>query len=327
MATYNTLAAAASVRNTGLDSLGLLDPTNIKGGFFCPPGYVIPAASFPNSGLLTQFKNDAMNDSKSLRIFPFANFAEHKDNSEKPVEEKLGYGDIGTVRDGIYDLQYRFRRGGLLLSNKLRSFNRQGNYYLFVDNNNLLIGTQGVDATGAPSLAAIPPIEFYQDVMVLNDGKKNAEYWAKFRFQPRFVNELIGYSQDVEFDILSTILGLQDVTLSMTADATKGTYHVTALAGAAKVNLANLGALSTSLASSALWVFLNAVTGAAITISSVALGTGANAGTFTITVATTAPPYPAGSTKVSANLVGPTELSTGGVSGYESLGAASVNAN
>ncbi len=325
MATYNTLSAAAGERNTGLDLSGLLDPSNIKGGFFCYPGYVIPAASFPNGGLLTQFKNDCMNDSKSLRLFPFANFSDFKDNSEKPVEEKQGYGDVGTVRDGIYDHQFRFRRGGLLLSNRLRSFNRQGNYFLFVDNNNLLVGTAGVDSTGAPSIAAIPPIEFYQDVFMLNDGKKNAEYWAKFRYQPKYINELIGFSQDVEFDILSSILGLQDVTLSIVADATKGVYHVTALTGAAKANMATL--FPTALASASVWSFLNAVTGAAITISSVALGTGANAGSFTITVTTTAPPYPAGATKVSANLVGPTELTTALVPGYESLGAASCNAN
>lgn len=325
MATYNTLAAAAGERNTGLDLSGLLDPSNIKGGFFCPPNYVIPAASFPNGGLLTQFKNDAMNDSKSLRIYPFANLSDFKDASEKPVEEKQGYGDVGTVRDGIYDHQFRFRRGGLLLSNKFRSRNRQGDYFMFVDNNNLLVGTAGVDSTGAPSIAAIPPIEFYQDVFVLNDGKKNAEYWMKFRYQPTFINELIGYSQDVEFNILSTILGLQDITLTMTADATKGVYHVTALAGAAKANMATL--FPTALASASLWNFINAVTGAAITISSVALGTGANAGSFTITVSTTAPPYPAGATKVAANTVGPTELATGLVPNYESLGAASCNAN
>src|ERR1700761_5964338 len=123
MATVSTLQCVAGERNTGLDAC-VLDPKNIKGGFFCPPGYVIPATAFANGGLLQQLKNDAMNDSKALRIFPFGNFADFKDNSEKPVEEKLGYGDVGTVRDGIYDHQYRFRIGGLLLSNRLRSFNR-----------------------------------------------------------------------------------------------------------------------------------------------------------------------------------------------------------
>ena len=324
MATISTLQCVNGEQNTGIGACPL-DPKNIKWAAHCPQNYVIPASAFANGGLLQQLKNDAMNDSKALRIFPVGNFADFKDNSEKPVEEKLGYGDVGTVRDGIYDLQFRFRIGGLLLSNKLRSFNRGGNSYLFCDSNNLLVGTSALDSTGAPSIGGIPPIEFYQDVMMLNDGKKNAEYWAKYRFQPKFINELIGYSQDVEFDIASAILGLQEVVLTMTADATKGTYHVTALAGAAKINLAAL--FPVALASASAWTFINAVTGAVITVTTVALGTGANAGTFTITVTTTAPPYPAGATKVSVNLVGPTELSGLLVPGYESTGVASCVAN
>src|SRR6185312_11532986 len=321
MATISTLQCFNEGQNTGLDACPF-DPKNIKGGFFCYPGYVIPATAFANGGLLQQLKNDCMNDNKALRIFPFGNLADFKDNSEKPVEEKLGYGDVGTVRDGIYDWQYRFRIGGLLQSNKYRSRNRGGDWFIFVDNNNVPIGTTALDSTGAPSIGAIPPIEFYQEVMMINDGKKNTEYWSKFRFQPRFVNELVAYSMDVEFDILSTIKGLQDVTLSVTADATKGVYHVTALAGAAKINLATL--FPTALASASLWSGLNDVSGLALTISSVALGTGANAGSFTITTATVAPPYPAAPGKISFNLVGPTELATALVPGYESLGAGTV---
>jgi len=138
----------------------------------------------------------------------------------------------------------------------------------------------------------------------------------------------VAFIQDAGFDILSTILGLQDVTLTGTADATPGVYHITALAGLAKTNLASLGALSTSLATGSLWAALNNTTGATITISSVAVGTGANAGTFTVTLTTTAPPYPAGvGDKVSINLVGPTELTTGNVPGYESLGPALITHN
>ena len=319
MATVSTMQCINLERNTGIDACPL-DIKNIKGVIFCPPNYVLPAASFPNGGLRTQMLNDSRQDSKALRIFPVANFADFKDNSEKPVEEKLGYGDVGTVRDGIYDWQLRFRIGGLLLSNRLRSFNRGGNWYLFVDNNNQLFGTTAVDSTGALTIGAIPPIEFYQDVFAVNDGKKNTEYWSKYRFQPRYINELVAFSQDVEFDILSTILGLQDVTVSVAAGGTSGVYQVTLLAGAAKINLATL--FPTALASASLFTAANNTTGASITISSVALGTGANAGTFTVTLATTAPPYPAGATdKVAINIVGPTELATALVPGYESLGA------
>lgn len=323
MATISTLQCVNGLSNTGIEACSF-DPKNIKGGFFCYPGYVIPAAAFANGGLLQQLKNDCMNDSKALRIFPFGNFADMKDNSEKPVEEKLGYGDVGTVRDGIYDLQYRFRIGGLLQSNKYRTYNRAGSYYIFVDANNAILGTVGVDSTGAASIAAIPPIEFYQDVMVLHDGKKNAEYWAKFRMDPKYINELIAYSVDVEFDILSSILGLQNVMLSGVAGGTSGVYQLTALTGAAKINMATL--FPTALASASLWTAVNATTGAVITISSVALGTGANAGTFTLTLTTTAPPYPT-TGKINFNLVGPTELATALIPGYESTGLVAITHN
>lgn len=323
MATLSTLQCVANSRNTGIANC-LLDIKNIKGAFFCPPGYVIPAASLANGGLLQQLQSDSRNDSKALRIFPVANFADFKDASEKPVEEKFGYGDVATVRDGIYDWQLRLRIGGLDLSNRLRSFNDGGNYYLFVDSKNQFFGTQGIDSTGAQSIAAVPPIEFYQDVFMVNDGKKTSEYWSKYRFQPKYINELVAYSMDVEFDILSSILGLQDVVLSGVAGGTSGVYQITALAGAAKSNMATL--FPTALASASLWSAINTTTGAVITISSVALGTGANAGTFTLTLATTAPPYPA-SGKISFNLVGPTELTTALIPGYESAGPVSITHN
>jgi hypothetical protein len=326
MPTLSTLQCVTNARNLGIPAC-LLDILNVKGGALCPPGYYIPQAALASpAALKTQLLNDSRADSKAARIFFFGNFADFKDNSEAPVEEKLGYGDVSTVRDGVLDWQFRFRVGGLELSNRLRSFNRAGNWFIFVDSNNQLIGTQTTDVSGNSVIGAIPPIEFYQDVFKVNDGKKTTEYWSKFRFQPKFINEQIAYIQDAGFDILSSIPGLQDVYLSGVAGGTSGVYQITPLAGAAKVNLTAL--FPTAIASAANWTAANAQTGAAITISSAALGTGANAGTVTLTLATTAPPYPAGiSDKVSINLVGPTELATGLIPGYESAAPVLITKN
>lgn len=326
MPTVSQLQCITNGQNTGIDAC-LLDIANVKGVAFCPPGYVIPKAKFATKALLlAQLLADSRSDSKATRIFMLGNFSDFKDASEPPVEEKQGYGDVGTVRDGIYDWQFRFRIGGLLLSNKLRSRNRAGDWFLFIDNKNQLFGTTAVDSTGALTIGAIPPIEFYQDVFKVNDGKKNTEYWSKFRYDPTYINENVAYCMDAGFPILSSVLGLQDVVLSGVAGGTSGVYQITALAGAAKTNMAAL--FPTALAVVGAWSAINTQTGLPITISSVALGTGANAGTFTVTTATTAPPYPAGSTDtVSFNLVGPTELATALVPGYESTGPVAIIKN
>lgn len=322
MATLSTLQCVTGAKNTGIGACNF-DPKNIVGAFLCPPGYVIPAASLAT--LQTQLLADSEANSKSARIFPIANFFDFKDSSEAPVVEKFGYGQSNTVRDGVYDWGFRFRLGGLNLSSALRSFNGNSNWFLFVDSKNQLIGTQALDTTSAISIGAIPAIEFYTDPLKPNDGKSTTTYMANFRFLPKFINELIEYVTDPGFDILSTVTGLQDVTLSITSDATPGVYHLKALAGPAQVNLANLGAVSTAIAAVGNWPSRNVLSGAAIVPTSVTVGSGANAGTFTVTLPTTAPPYPAGvSDKVGINLAAPATLAAAGAPGYESLGEAQI---
>src|SRR5581483_4316580 len=228
MATLTTLNCVTGGKNTGKSGC-YFDPKNFVGVIHCPANFVIPAAQLPTlqAYLLAQSEID----SKALRIYPTGDFFDFKDSSEAPVVEKFGYGQSNTVRDGVYDWAFRYRLGGLNLSNRLRSRNGSSDWYLFIDSKNQIIGTTATDNTGAASIGAIPPIEFYADPFKPNDGKKTAEYWANYRFLPKYINELVAYITDAGFDVLSTITGLKDVAMTGVGSATPGTYTVTPVAG------------------------------------------------------------------------------------------------
>lgn len=277
------------------------------------------AAAAAPGALLAQLKADMQNDNKALRIYPIPNFFSFKDSSEQPVEQKFDYGQVQTVRDGIMDWRFEFRLGGLNLSNALRSYNGYAWSFLFVDSKNQLVGTQGVDITGANTIGAISPIEFYQDPFMPNDGKKLSTYTSKFRFLAKYVNELVAYVTTANFDLLSTITGLIDLTLTGVESATPGTYNVTVTS---RVGGVNVGALfSTAMASSTVWTSANDATGLPVTITTVTWN--AAGGFFAIAV-TTSGNYPALGQKIDFNLVGPTELNTALIPGYESTGPAII---
>lgn len=316
-ASLNTVSCVSGAINTNMGSC-VFDPKNFVGAYLTPAGYVIPAAAFASpAALQTQLLADRMNDNKALRIYPITDFFSFKDSSEKAVEQKFDYGQTQTVRDGIMDWQFDFRLGGLNLSNALRSYNGSAWSFLFVDSKNQLVGTQAVDSTGANTIGSIPPIEFYQDPFTPNDGKKLSTYTSKFRFQPKFINELVAYVTNANFDIMNTIKGLQDVVLTGVESAVAGTYNVFVTSRVGGINIGSL--FSVALASASLWTANNDATGLAITITSVTWN--AAGGFFALALTVTSPPYPAVAGKIDINLVGPTELNTALVPGYESTGA------
>lgn len=316
MATVNTVQCVTGAQNTNMGNC-FFDPKNFVGAFLCPPNYVIPASALAT--LQTQLTTDSTVDNKASRIYPVPNFFDFKDASEKPVEEKFGYGQVNTVRDGVYDWQFRYRLGGLNLSNALRSFNGASYSFLYVDSKGQLVGTSTFDNTGAATIGGIPPVEFYQDPFMPNDGKKTSEYWAKFRFLPKYINEQVAYITDAGFDILTVIKGLISVKLTGAIQSVALTYNVTPTTVPAGTNLAAL--YPTALAAGAVWTATNHATGAAVVINTVTLN--ANGTSFDILL-TTGANYPAIGGKMDFNLVGPTELATALVPGYESLGPVTI---
>lgn len=322
MATLSTLQCITGAKNTGRSGC-FFDPKNFVGVLLCPANYVIPAAQLATLQAYLLAQSEV--DSKALRIYPVADFFDFKDSSEAPVVEKFGYGQSNTVRDGIYDWGFRYRLGGLNLSNRLRSHNGSSDWYLFIDTKNQIVGTSATDNTGAASIGAIPPIELYANPFTPNDGKKTAEYWVNFRFLPKYINEQVAYITDANFDVLSTITGLKDVALTGVGSATPGTYVVTPIAGDDKTNLCSL--YPAAILQTGGWKAYCTETGAAVTITGVTLASSGLAVNVACTV--TSPPYPSTGQHISIDLVGPTELAALAtpIVGYESAGAVSIAKN
>ena len=307
----NNIYAALTPANTGIGQ-AQFDPKLIKGVLIVPKGYALTAAQVAT--LQTKLQNDAMNDSKSSRIYPINFFVETKDGSENAVEQSFAYGAKVIVRDGFYTWSFQWIQGGKTLSDALRTFNGANWNIFLVDANDVLLGT--INPADPLGIASIPLVQMYTVPFKLNDGKKIAEYSVQFTFDPKYLNELGAVIANAGFSILDTITGLQNAALSMTTALTK-VFNVTVQTPQG-LNLGGQYGSVSGLAQAALWTATDTA-GAALTVSAVAYN--ASTQTFTVTLASTN--YVVGHT-ILINLVGPTELATGGVPGFESLGAASA---
>jgi len=317
MASVNTLQCLVAPANTGVGAC-YADIKNIVGIIICPPNYYITATQAAT--LQTKLNADALNDSKGLRIYPVGPFVDFKDDSEKRVVEQFSYGGQKTVRDPVYKWSFRFNVGGYELLKSLRSFNGGNWSVLFVDGSNQLWGTNYTASDGA-GIAGIPLIELYTDPFMINDGKKNTEYWTSIVFYPINLMDNGAYIKNPGFDVVDTLEGIQNVVLASKTNATAKTFTV--------IPTTNEGTLmsslyGTQLAAVGAWTAKNHETGAALTITGVTQDS--VSGGFNIVVGATN--YPTvGTGHVDINLVGPTELAALNVSPYESTGLVSIVAS
>lgn len=317
MSLLNQLNCISDVGNTGVGTCSL-DFKKIVGAILTPKGYVIEAADLADSAtLLAKLQADTLASNKASRIYPVMGFVNAEDNSSGLQKQTFSYGVEAPVRDGINNWAFQFVKGGLSLLQKLRLFNKSTAFdFLFVDDENKILGTMNADGTG---LQAIPSMYFWARQWKANTGAAVSEYTCEFAFLPKYVNEYVA-SVDAGFDLTTNVVGLQDVSLTGVADATSGSYNVTAVSGGT-----NLGDLyDTELAAAGVWVAKNFTTGAAITVSGVTYDSATKA--FVVALSKVDPDYPA-TGFVSINLAAPSVLAAAGVVGFESVGAAKIAKN
>jgi hypothetical protein len=321
MATIDTIAQLAAVKNTGIPKTAL-DIKNIAGFFMVPKGQTFTAAEVAT--LQTTLLEGVQNASKSARFYPFANFVDFKDSSEEPVVEKFGFGGRKTVRDGINDWAYRFEKGGQQLLNAGRTFNGDDWDVLFVDKKNVLVGTAWVDGTGANGIKAVPVIEFYTNPAKQNDGKANTQYWLNVCFDPKFINEEIAWVSDAGFDILDVCQGLGNAVLgSPGASGTSGTYNVTVIDDLGN----NLVDLYGADFVAGLFACINYQTGLAIPITTATISSFSGVSGIAFVVDKTSANYPATTgQKVSFNQASIASWIAAGID-FESTGAVSIVKN
>lgn len=335
MAGLNTLQCANNAANTGIDAC-TFDFKKIVGVILTPKGYVIPAAALASdTALVTQLQNDAENSSKSLRIYPIWNMEEITDSSEKTVIQSTTYGNRHPVRDGYMDWAFQFFVGGLSLLTKLQQFNASpsGKDFLFVDENNSILGTAGVDSTGKACIMAIPSDGgFFRALPWLpNTGQKLSTYMTQISFAPQWINQYVTFTTCAQ-NLPTSVVGLETVILSNpSANVTSGSFNIVALTQDSGTNMYN--EYSTQLSVGTLWTAYNTQTGQTIPVTSVtpgaavggADGSGNQIGGFVVALNTTSPNYPTTSgQKVTIGWVSPSALATGNVVGFEATTVAIV---
>jgi len=299
--------------NTGFGDC-TLDIDKVKGFFLVGQDFKIPAASMASAAALMAFLLAASTaDSKEARIYPVHQLLDVTDNSEDDVTQTYGYGPSVTVRDGYYNWEFPFRKGGFCLLLALQQFNGDSKKVIFYDENWLLFGTADGD-----DLAGIPLNEFYAPKWGVATGSTKSNLRVKFSFAPVHINKALAY---VKFDAFNPelIKGLRNITLKLFS-AAKPVYKVNLFTGCNSANL--FETFPTEFADDALWIATNAATGAAITVTSVAAD--ANAKAYTVTLDSTDPDYPAVGT-INLTLAAPSVLKAAGIIGYEGLTLEIVN--
>lgn len=306
---FNQKNCADNERNVGFGGC-VVDFKAIKGLFLVPKNKVYTQAEFDD---LRKTLTDGTMASKKDRIYPIHGFETPTDNTEDPTEWVAASGRPEVTNESSYKWMFQFLDGRLCLSNALRSFNESDSFaYIFYDKKNMLIATTKLDATGQKGYAGIPKELFYAYPWKMNDYSNPSAYRIKVAFRPEYINELIAFKQS-PFP-LTEIVGLQNIVLTSVTAGAAGVYKIQASTGCDGQNLFEL--YQAELAAAALWTATNASTGAAITITSVAAD--ANLKTFTVTLSTADPDYPAAG-NIIISLVSASALDVAGISPFEGI--------
>lgn len=306
MAILNTRVCTAAGGNTGIADCSLT-LQNILAGFLVPSSFELTNANLASaSTALAALQAAASNDNPLLRIYPLPEVVGMTDNTEDVVLQTLGYGAPVPVRDGKYNLQFQYTRGGNCVSNQLRKFNGLNYKVIFIDAAGVLFGTKV-----GTSLKGIPLDYFYASPFRFNDGSNITNLGYRMTFNPTYINENLGFISLNLADVLA-INGLQNAVVTLGAARATNVIKVKVLTGCSGTDLYDT--YSAELANVARWVVT--YNGLNITITSVAVD--ANIKGWTITLDAADPDYNAAG-PFAVNLAAPSVLAAAGVTGYEGL--------
>lgn len=306
MPNVGTLQGASAIQNFGFGS-SVLNINTVRGAFMCPPTYTLADASLPTA--LAQLKLDAQTDDPTVRIFPIHNLVAVKMSSEELVVEKLGYGAGVPVREGFEDWSHRFTKGGLSLLMAARSMNGQNYNPIFYDAQGVLFGYNN-----GLGIAPFPNQFYWASAIAASDGSKYAEYMIRNNFDTRYLLDFMAFYQVPKGTDLSQAIGFQTINLTAVSGPTAGVVVISLATAIGNIN--PYTQFKTALQMNSSWSFKNATTGAAIVPTSV-VGSDATK-QFTVTLPTTAPPYPLTGNIFTGALALPSVLKTNNMPGYES---------
>lgn len=302
MAKLNELSCAENTRNVGFGSC-VLDPKIFVGALLYDAPRTFSQAELDD--LQATLQADALNDTKSERVFPFHDFTNVTDNTEDVSITTTDYGFKYVTREGFYDLLFRFFNGASCVLSAARTHNGS-RYVLFYDKDKNIYGYNSDE-----ELAAIPVL-FYAVPMRLATGADAAQYLLRFIFAPNYLNEDTGFVK-ADFDIRS-ISGLQDIKLAVNSfNQSTGLVNVTMQQLCGALNLYSL--YSTDLVVGLIKA-TNGATGAVIAVTSITPIAGTQS--FDIQLNASDPDYPTDGGSINLTLGAPSELAGAGIEGYES---------
>lgn len=255
-----------------------------------------------------------LKNNQSERAYPIYGFVE-SDNSEDDVFQTFPNGAIRKVRDGNYDLTFRWLDGGFcLLYSLIQSQSSKNRPFLIVTKDGKLVGVN----SGSGSIIGIKPTLININKMKWNDGQNTSAYTMRINWEPSQTNKSIGFIDFSEQGGLSyfinSVTGLQNVSILKGANRASNVVKVKATTSCGSVDLYDLYA--GDLATTNMWAPVSAANGNALTLTSVTAD--ANIKGWTLTFDATDPDYSASSFSLKIKMAGPTNLASGGVSGYES---------
>lgn len=296
--------------NTGFGNC-TIDIKNIVGAILVPAGTTFSASNTATAAAFLTALQAATLAVKTQRAFPIHGFEEIKDNTEAPIEDKLGYGGRAITREGYYDWSFQIIKGGFCLSKALRAFNNQNVDVLFVDANNLVFGRKITSSTGVVSFGGINQAYVYQVPFKANDGSKVSQYIQKFVFKPDFIDSFGGVQLNAgDWD---QVIGLQNVVLS---SGGARVANVSLVKGVFSCGGASLGVTYGSLLTASLWVVRDSVSGNVVAVTSVSYS--ATTDTYTVTVNASDSNYNAANAVI-ISLTDPATLNTAGILSIESI--------
>lgn len=309
MSKLNQLICANQVANTGFGSC-FLDMEQIIGAFIVPNGYSLTAAEL--LAIQASLTADKKVATKLARIYPVHGFVGVESGTEDKTVQSFPYGGKKVVREGDYDWTFQFTEGGLPLHKALRSFNSNGAWsILFYDEKFRLFGTTG---SVAGSLYGIPLKMLWANPWTPNDGSNTAMYKLQVVFEPRYINDALGYAEAGSY--LLDVKGLQDAIITKNSwNESTGVVNIS-IQTQSGTDLSEV--YPTELALTAVYKASNASTGAAITISSAVFVSATKS--FNVTLATGDSDWPATTEGIIFDLAANSTLESNGIVDFESAG-------
>jgi len=252
----NTISCLAQNANTGYADC----PVHIKfeGAIEVPASKRFTKAEVQALG--TTLNAMIINASKSSRAFPFPPFIKDESTGGDPNNVEFDNGEEITTWENYYKLNFSFYRGGLPLSNALRSRNGRDTAFLFYGNG-IVFGT-----TINGEYAGVPVYNFWSTAKPGAFKRENAYSWKGSTPVP-FLTDKVWYVED-DFGA-ADLKGLHIVDLSTTTTPEVSATGLAILDVKERGYGTDYGALYPTELAAVTWTCKNRATGLAIVVTGV----------------------------------------------------------